>query len=215
MKKLLLLLVITSIFFAGCKSKEEKAQEAIKKEMFKTLYDFKSYEPIETKVDSSFYSIYTDTTILKHGYMIAAILKNANESLEKVKDAKSTMDIWGDLYSSYSVIKYNEAKEEFNKYMNEAELYLEMIKAESDTIKSLAKKNNNKKIFNGWKVIHKFRCKTKGGDPTIGNYIYIFDKDMENIIYQEDTEDEDLNKAKDLIKEAIEKKDEDLDRASE
>ena len=213
MKKLLLLLVTTSIFLVGCKSKEEKAQEAIKKEMFKTLYDFNSYEPIETKVDSSFYSIYTDTAVLKHGYMIAATLKSANESLEKVKDAKSTMDIWGDLYTSYSVAKYNEAKEDFNKYMNEAELYLEMIKAESDTIKSLSKNNN--KSFNGWKVTHKFRCKTKGGNSTIGNYIYIFDKDMKSIIYQEDIEDEDLKKVKDLIKEAIEKKDDDPDRASE
>lgn len=213
MKKLILLLAITSIFFAGCKSKEEKAQEAIKKEMFKTLYDFESYEPIETKVDSSFYSIYTDTTILKHGYMISAILKNGKEALDKVKDAQSTMEIWGDSYSSYSIRKYNEAKEEMDKYMAEAKIYLSMIDAESDTIKSLLKKQSTS--FNGWKVTHKFRCKTKGGNSTIGNYIYIFDKDMENIIYQEDTEDEDLNKAKALIKEIAEKEENDPDKASE
>ena len=38
---------------------------------------------------------------------------------------------------------------------------------------------------------------------------------MKSIIYQEDIEDEDLKKVKDLIKEAIEKKDDDPDRASE
>lgn len=73
MKKLLLLLVTTSIFLVGCKSKEEKAQEAIKKEMFKTLYDFNSYEPIETKVDSSFYSIYTDTVFTTDCYSISCM----------------------------------------------------------------------------------------------------------------------------------------------
>lgn len=213
MKKLLLLLAITSIFFAGCKSKEEKAQEAIKKEMFKTLYDFESYEPIETKVDSSFYSIYTDTTILKYGYVIASFLKDVDNALEKAKDARNTMEIWGDSYSSYSSRKYEEAKEEWNSNMAQAKLYIKVIESVSDTIRSLAKNKNN--TFNGWKVTHKFRCKTKGGNSTIGNYIYIFDKDMENIIYQEDTEDEDLNKAKKLIKEATTKEENDPDKASE
>ena len=37
----------------GCQSREEKAAELIKQEMFKTLYDFESYEPIETKIDLS------------------------------------------------------------------------------------------------------------------------------------------------------------------
>ena len=38
---------------------------------------------------------------------------------------------------------------------------------------------------------------------------------MENIIYQEDTEDEDLNKAKAIIKEIAEKEENDPDKASE
>lgn len=49
-------MALTAIFIlSGCKSKEEKALEIIKNEMFKTLYDFESYQPIETKVDSAFY----------------------------------------------------------------------------------------------------------------------------------------------------------------
>ena len=66
MKKVLFLLVAI-IALVGCKSKEEKAAEMIKKELFKTLYDFDSYQPIETKVDSAFYSAYTDSMVLKHG----------------------------------------------------------------------------------------------------------------------------------------------------
>jgi len=77
------------------------------------------------------------------------------------------------------------------------------MNAQSDTIKQLAQ--NIKPEFYGWKVTHKFRCKTKGGNSTIGNYIYYFDRNVKNIIYQEDTEDEDLAKVKNLIKEAIEK----------
>lgn len=49
-------MALTAIFIlSGCKSKEEKALEIIKNEMFKTLYDFESYQPIETKIDSAFY----------------------------------------------------------------------------------------------------------------------------------------------------------------
>lgn len=209
MKKLFLLLIIASTIMSGCKSKEEKAQEAIKKEMFKTLYDFESYEPIETKVDSSYYSIYTDTTIIKRGYILSALLDEANQTLEKAQDATNTMEIWSDLSTSYGRRKFNKAKDEADKYLLEASVYSKLMTAESDTIKILSSKT--KKSFNGWKVTHKFRCKTKGGNSTIGTYIYIFDKDMKNIIYQEDTEDEDLKRVKRLIKEAVEKEENNQD----
>lgn len=78
-----------------------------------------------------------------------------------------------------------------------------MINAESDTIKLLAQ--NITPDFYGWKVAHKFRCKTKGGNSEIGNYIYYFDKKIKNIIYQEDIDNEDLIRAKEFIKESLEK----------
>lgn len=200
----ILLCIIT---LNSCKSKEEKALEIIKNEMFKTLYDFESYEPIETKIDSSFSSLYTDTTVLRHGYTIAALLSQSDEYIEKIEDAKSTMEIWSDSYSSYSRNRYNEAKKEFDENLKKAMLVLDLVKLQSDTIRDIAKNYIPK--YNGWKVSHKFRCKTKGGTPTIGDYIYIFDKDMKYIIYKEDIDDKDLNKVKKLIKEAIENKDDD------
>lgn len=202
MKKLVLL-VIVSLIISSCKSKEEKAQEIIKEEMFKTLYDFDSYEPIETKVDSSFYSIYTDTAILKYGYIISEMQKEREENLDKVESAISNMKIWSGSYSSLGRNEFTKAKAEGEKFMDRANTNLKMIIIASDSIKKLSA--NTKNEFNGWKVTHKFRAKTKGGNSTIGNYIYIMDKDMKNIIYQEDTEDKDIINAKKYIKEAISK----------
>lgn len=65
MKKILFLATVVLVM-TGCKSREEKAAELIKQEMFKTLYDFESYEPIEIKIDSAFTSIYTDTLALMY-----------------------------------------------------------------------------------------------------------------------------------------------------
>ena len=47
-------------------TEKKKPQNLIKQEMFKTLYDFESYEPIEIKIDSAFTSIYTDTLALMY-----------------------------------------------------------------------------------------------------------------------------------------------------
>lgn len=202
MKKVLLL-ILAIIALAGCKSKEDKASEMIKAELFKTLYDFDSYQPIETKIDSAFYSVYTDSVILKHGYRLNVLLKELNKALEETKDARQTMDIWGiDTYSSYGMSKYYEARNKAKAALEKGRLYSKIFDIESDTIRLLS--SNIKPDFCGWKATHKFRCKTKGGNPTIGTYIYFFDKNMKHIIYNEDTEDENIAQIKSLIKEVIE-----------
>lgn len=203
MKNVLLWIVIIIPILTGCKSKEEKAAEMIKNEMFKTLYDYESYQPIETTVDSAFYSPYTDSTILSHGYIIKELLSEANKYLEETKEAQSSMEIWSDSYSSYGLSKYYDAKEKMSSALEKANLYIKVMNTEGDSIRMLSK--DIIPDFYGWKITHKFRCKTKGGNSTIGNYIYIFDKKIKNIMYKEDTEDEDLIKAKSLIKECLEK----------
>lgn len=201
MKKALLCLSIIALILSGCKSKEEKATELIKQEMFKTLYDFESYQPIETKVDSAFTSIYTDSTILSHAYIVKQLLIDVDKCLNEIREAKSTMDIWGDSYSSLSKTKYNDAYEKYKENLEKAQSYIKVVNSSIDSIKILA--SDFRVGFCGWKVTHKFRCKTKGGNPDIGNYIYIFDKDMKNIIHKEDQDDEALLELKKTIKEAI------------
>ena len=110
MKTLLFIDVSATMLLSGCKSKEEKANELIKDDMFKVLYDFASYEPIETNIDSAFTSVYTDSIITRHAYFIKIAIEKADEYLDEMKDARKTMEIWSDGYSSYSNSRYYEAK---------------------------------------------------------------------------------------------------------
>jgi hypothetical protein len=193
--------ILILAFFSACKSKEEKANELIKEQMFKTLYDFSSYEPIETKIDSAFSSIYKDSVILGYAVRASANLELTNEYIEKAKDAQSIMEIWSGGFSSYSISKYYEAEKEFEENFEIAKIHLDKTTKYSDSIKNASK--NFVKEFIGWQGTHLFRAKTKGGQPDIATYIFIFDPEIVKIIHSEDTKDESNEKIRGLIDEAI------------
>lgn len=138
MKTLLFIVVSATMLLSGCKSKEEKANELIKDDMFKVLYDFASYEPIETNIDSAFTSVYTDSIITRHAYFIKIAIEKADEYLDEMKDARKTMEIWSDGYSSYSNSIYYEAKNKFNENLEKAKACTNMVTLHSDSIKDRA-----------------------------------------------------------------------------
>ncbi len=198
--------LLSSILFIltlmACQSREEKAAKLIKEEMFKTLYDFSSYEPIETVVDSSFTSIYRDSTILSYAYLINEHLDDVKEYFEKIEDAKSTMEIWAGSYSYYSRSKFNKATEELTSNLGKANELLSKIREIQQQIKERSKYFNP--TFCGWQASHKFRCKTKGGNFELPNYLYVFDPDFKKIIYQENLADEERQQLKNIIDESLE-----------
>ena len=201
MKKILFILA-SILLLASCKSREEKVAELIKDNMFKTLYDFSSYEPIESKIDSAFTSVYTDSITLEHGQFIKIYLDKLNSCIEEMEDANETIKIWNNgYYSSYAHSKIKEARKKAMESYEEAKKNNNLIELHSISIKDRAK--SIERIFYGWKVTHKFRCKTKGGNPDIGNFVYVFDKEIKSIIYKEDLDNEDNLRVKDLIEEAL------------
>ncbi|MFS2831143.1 hypothetical protein AAH084_22135 [Bacteroides faecis] len=205
MRKILSFLFVF-LLLCSCQSREEKVAELIKQEMFKTLYDFESYEPIETKIDSAFTSIYTDSIIKSYAYIARAFLDDVEENLDKIKDDRNTMEIWSDSYSSLGRSKYNEALKNYGERLDKTKRYMEVVNNYMDSIKIIS--SNFKPEFYGWKASHKFRCKNKGGNFDLGNYIYVFDKKMNSIIYKEDIDDDSNNKIRNIIDEAINSKDE-------
>ena len=202
MNRKILVFGIITLLFVACKSKEEKANELIKAELYKTLYDYASYEPIETIVDSAFTSIYRDSTILSHAYMIKVCLDKVHEYLDEVKDASSSMEIWSDSYSSYGRGKYYDAKEKFTTNLEKAEIYQQKINEIIPLMKDEI--DNFNSSFCGYQAKHKFRCKTKGGHSTIGNYLYIVDTKFKKILSVSDLDDKDEVEIKNLIDEVRE-----------
>lgn len=202
---LLLIAIIFPILFTACKSKEEKAAELIKNELSKTLYDFESYEPVETKVKEAKNSAYNDSTCLNMAMAIAYAMNKGSKAADEAKEASDRADIWGPptyYSSSYSDNQYrkykNEAKEKYAEAMATFAIVKSLGTALEDSIKAL---DGNKII--GWEVSHRFRCKTRGGMSTFGDYRYIIDKDFKKVIFSEDTDDDDFKKTHDIIESAI------------
>lgn len=193
-------LIITS-----CKSKEDKAADLVKNELSKTLYDFESYEPIETKVSEAYQTAYNDTTCFRMAMGIVYVMDKTSEAFDEAKDAREHAEIWGPptyYSSSYSDSQYRKYRDKAQEKTDEAlrgyDLFKTMSTALEDSIKTL----DNKKLI-GWEIKHRFRCKTKGGQNTIADYRYVVDPDFKVVYFCEDSDDGDYKHANEIIEAAL------------
>lgn len=187
------LIVILAFNFISCKSREEKALETIREEMNKTLDDFKSYEPIETKIDSLKYDRYGDT-LLVNIILRTKLTEDLIVGFEKdYKKAKELFDIWDDprMYN-FSSFAYNKRKKAYDD-LQIAAIGLEVLEKSKqeylDTLLILDKKHTGK--LYGWRVSHKYRCNTKDGTPSLNHLVYFMDKKCEKILFKMTGNDED------------------------
>lgn len=92
MKKLLSMAIFSAVLFGlvSCKSEKAKGEDLIRDYMYKTAYDFDSYEPIETKVEKCNRTIWSN-------------LKAIRAAKEVIKEYKSYE---GRLYSSQGMDRY-------------------------------------------------------------------------------------------------------------
>ncbi len=190
----------------SCKSNEEKALALIDHYMLKSLYDYDSYQPVETKIDSAFYSPYTNKELLASAQKVDAAYDETMKNMKEASHAMEIAAIWADSYSSYSRSKYRKASNEAKEYKSNAEAALKTMLQEMKFINVESKKISTD--FYGWNVTHTFRCKTKGGYADIGNYVFIIDENFENILTSLDMNDEDLTRYVEWIKRSIENYDE-------
>ena len=87
-------LIIISFCLVSCISDEDKAENLIKEKMFKTLFDFESYEPIETIIDSSFTTVYRDSIIQNYAITRQAYSNLIDKEKRELEDIGSSIEIW-------------------------------------------------------------------------------------------------------------------------
>lgn len=184
MKKLVSVLLFTAtLIFVSCQSKEEKASELIKNDLFKTLNDFESYQPIETIVTEAYEELLNDSSCWEEAFWLDYYPKRIQDQLEAANSWKEYAEKFRKIGAKD---RYKELKE---LYKDEASGYNANVleyNALIDTILDKKSKFDSNKII-GWNVEHRFRCKSnEDGLPTIKHFRYVLSKDFKSIILKED-----------------------------
>lgn len=186
MKKLFYFLaaVIVAVTVTSCKSKEEKAAELIKQELSHVLYDFGSYEPIETVVTEAKHIPTNDIACINKALDAIAYYELA---VEYAKDGKSSLEmmcIWG------SPSRYSTSYYEFVDAVKKANTCIKKYNSSIDDLKIMMKNTNPSETI-GYNVEHTFRCKSKDGIWSIEHYRFIVDKKIKKIIFYVDEDEKD------------------------
>lgn len=202
------LFVIVYVFaglLVSCTSNEEKADKLIKQYMFENLYDYQSYEPTKTQVDTLYSDVFLDKDVIAIAYRAYDCLNKVAEHMEKAEDIKEEVERMEQLLGRNSFAKtridmlknkYEENISKANKMKKEAFYNLLYILDANYKAKQI------KEEMLGWKVTHKFRCNTRGGYLSLGEYVFLVDRDFteifDTIIY-----DEEYLTAKEMINVAL------------
>jgi len=180
----LVIVIALSCGLTACgPSKEEQAQEMAANHLKGVLYHFDSYEPLQTKVDSSFVSLSTDKEAIDLTLDMLKLFQSAQEYTNKIERAESSMEMWfPDGYSSaYRKGKYRRAKEERDNNQRLLDKTKERIQNQFFKIKN-RQSNLKDGTFDGWKVYHKF--KSLNGTATVdlfGEYIFFCNDEFNEI----------------------------------
>lgn len=205
--KTLLLLSAILLLAAGaasCVPRAKKADKAIADYLFKTLYDYESYQPVETIVDTAYASPLTDKAIRSEAATAKEAYEKHEKAMEGFNDALETMRIWNVAWDSYSRNKYKEAKDEMDACLAEAKTWLQLFYEKELAIREAADTVRDGMI--GWAVTHKYRCKSKGGYALLSEDLFILDPKMKKVLYHTDLDDEDEADITALITAAVSQK---------
>lgn len=203
MKKLLFL-ALASIVFASCNlSEESKAEALIEEDMKKALIVVDSYEPVETRLDSAF-TPYDQVEFIESAFAVMQYGKTIMQAEEEAKLAKMKMSLYEDSHSmgSYEKNGYEEARSEYNEAVSRIKTTEEKTKKVVLEIRKMLQK---KPEFIGYKAIHSYRAKNNAGQIILGRALYVFDKELRNIVATYDMDGEEFKAYERLMQEVEEK----------
>lgn len=198
MKKTFSLLTAFLVVLAivGCQSKETKANKLIKDYMYTHLHDFKSYEPIETTIDTLYNTILTDAECIALATLKIEHEDKADEYDAAADFSKNTMDVWAisARSSSRALNEYKKAYRELcDNVVKQADEKIQALTAWQLILEKAQELDGSKHL--GWAVGHKFRSNNRGGNSALGDYIFFMDKDLKNILQVFSEDDDETNMA--------------------
>ena len=169
------------------KSPKQKAEALIKEQMQQTLYHPETYAPSATQVDSAF-TPYDDPEFYEKTLKLAKLGMVIDKYSREAKSAKSSMSIWSGPYqSSFDRNEYQEAKEKYNNAISKKEQATKEAKALGEELKKMFNEDSK---FVGFKATHTYRANNNAGQTVGGKALFLFDKDMKQIVASFDMDGE-------------------------
>ena len=171
--------VILVAFCISCsRSPEDKANKLIEEDLKKVLYVPESYDPVETKVDSAF-TPFDDPVFVDKTMQLLDLATSIEEYDNNIKEAKSSMSLWDNMGSAFSRNEYQEAKDEYDENTQNRTEAISKAKKLGEELKKMMDKE---RMFIGYKVQHRYRADNNAGNTLFGEKIYLFDKNMNQIV---------------------------------
>ena len=192
MKRLLALMtsILAILMFFGCSSNEKKANKLIDDYMYKHLHDYKSYEPVETIIDTLYNVPITDDTCFQAAVQMAIHSAQIDEYIDEAEDAERSMEIWKGGWSSTARNEWKKAaRKSMEARINECVEYQEILRCAKIIVEKLPELDGKTQV--GWMVKHSYRCNNRGGNSMLGTDIFFIDKKFKTILNSFDNEDED------------------------
>lgn len=201
MKKILLFISIMMTLVA-CESREDKIQKAVSQELKGILYDFESYEPVKTQIDSAFKSPDINQEVRDLAINMAKQIKDLTIAKVEYNHALSDIAMWSGPYqTAFGRQQAQEATSRRDKTQITIDNLQEGLKSTLKELYAIINQSDNEGEFIGWIVKQRYKCKTGGGDPTFGDDIFVFDKDINNCLYYSTKEEyESINQLIEKIK---------------
>lgn len=188
-KNIIFLCIIIATLSACGKSKEEKADELIRKYMLEEIYDYESYSPIESKFEEAYNVALNDSSCRR---IAMNIVKMEEDYQEGMRIFRLQMEDAGLIQNGTNSFVYSEEDLKYYPDILETQRQIDVIDAsisfEASKLRILRLSETGECI--GYSVVHKFRYKDSFKNPKTGNYYFLFDKRIKNILSVIDLEDE-------------------------
>ena len=174
-------------------TKEEKAQKMAADYLNGILYHSDSYEPLQTKVDSSFVALSSDKEAIEQTFNMLKLIYLTYEYAAKIESAEESMEIWyPDGYSSrHSKGQYRRAKEDRDNYQHLLDKTKDRIRKQFDKIKK-RQSDLDEGAFDGWKVYHRYKSLNGSGTVSLSREFIFFCDEQFNVTSAYSKDDYDI-----------------------
>lgn len=182
------LFAFTLILCIGCQSNEEKSSALIQKYLLKELHNYDSYTQIESNFEKAYNIPLNNSICRQHATNIVRIRNNYQDGMKVLTHQleEAGLIAEGEELSGYS-------KESLNRYpeiLETKQMIDNLDPLLSNEISQLSSQSFDETEYIGYSVNHKFQYKDSAGNPATGNYYFLFDKELKNILFAIDLDDE-------------------------